>query len=117
MNPSDVLVGAVSAVAGSLGVLAGISNCDACYQTTKVQWLVQRFGRTRTRMLYVLGGLFFIVLGIAIASGFAVNRIVPSGEGRAWRPDRQRRLRTRVEPQSLAALAHLSSSDIWLVAV
>jgi hypothetical protein len=74
MNPADVFVGAVSAIAGSLGVAAGVGNWEACYQLTKIRWLVNRVGRERARLIYIGGGLFFIALGIAIACGFALHR-------------------------------------------
>jgi hypothetical protein len=89
MNVADLLVGAVSAIAGSLCVAAGMSNWDAWYRSSKVQWIVNRAGRTGARLMYIGGGIFFIWLGIAIACGFAICKPVKPnstrGESRAER--------------------------------
>jgi uncharacterized membrane protein YphA (DoxX/SURF4 family) len=74
MNFQDLFVGGVSTIVGSLGVAAGLGNWDKCYEFSKSQWLVKRIGRTGARLVYIIGGSFFIILGIAIACGFAVNK-------------------------------------------
>lgn len=74
MNSEDLFVGAVSTIFGCLGVAAGLANWDSCYQLAKIRWVVNKAGRTGARLVYIGVGTFFIVLGIAIACGFAVNR-------------------------------------------
>ena len=74
MNLEDLFVGAVSTIVGTLGVAAGVGNWDKCYEFSKSQWLVKRFGRQGARLIYIVGGSFFIILGIAIACGFALNK-------------------------------------------
>jgi hypothetical protein len=74
MNPADLFVGAVSTIVGILGIAAGVWNWEKCYQPAKVRWLVNTAGRTGARWLYIGGGSFFVVLGIAIACGFALPK-------------------------------------------
>ena len=74
MNPADLFVGAVSAIVGILGIAAGVCNWEGCYQPAKVRWLVNTAGRTGALLLYIVGGSFFVVLGIAIACGFAFHK-------------------------------------------
>ena len=57
MNPADVFVGAVSAIAGSLGMAAGVGNWEACYQLTKIRWLVNRVGRVSRAGAPPAGGI------------------------------------------------------------
>ena len=65
----DVIVGTVSTIIGAIGIAAGIGNWDACYELTKTRWLVSRVGRTRARVVFIVAGLLFVVLGIAIGLG------------------------------------------------
>jgi hypothetical protein len=74
MNLEDIFVGAVSTIVGSLGVAAGVGNWDKSFEFAKGQWLVKRLGRNGARLVYIIGGSFFIILGIAIAGGFALNK-------------------------------------------
>lgn len=87
MTLENLFVGAVSTVVGCLGVAAGIANWDNCFQSAKVQWIMNKSGRTGARVIFVCGGAFFIVLGIAIACGFDLNKYVgESATVRAARP-------------------------------
>lgn len=74
MNAEEVFVGGVSVALGVLAVLAAIGNWDCCFQLAKVRWLETFGGRRATRAVYALVGAALIVLGVAIALGFAPNK-------------------------------------------
>lgn len=74
MSPVDFFVGAVSATLGALGIAAGVLNWEQCYQAAKVRWLVNATGRTAARLLFIGVGSLFVILGIAIACGFAAHK-------------------------------------------
>jgi len=74
MTHADAFVGMVAIGLGSLGLAAAIRNWDGCYQNRKSRLFEQLGGRTAARLAYCLVGVGLIVLGFAIARGFAPNR-------------------------------------------
>lgn len=73
MQIQDVFVGLVAISAGLFLVGICLANADWYFQSWKTRWLDQRFGRSLTRVIVALLGIFLIILGFAIIQGYAPN--------------------------------------------
>ncbi len=74
MVAQDICVGLISTSLGLFSLVSAVSNWEWFFQLRKMRWLEDRLGRTRARVTAGLLGCGLIVLGIAIALGFAPNK-------------------------------------------
>ena len=74
MNPSDVFVGTLATLIGGLVFSSALMNWDWFFQLRKAKFLDDRWGRTRSRLLFAGIGIGLIGLGIAIACGWGPNK-------------------------------------------
>jgi hypothetical protein len=68
----DWFVGGVSIMIGSVLAIAAASNSAKFFEFAKPRLLAEAIGRGQARLFFVCIGLFFVVLGIAIVSGYRI---------------------------------------------
>ncbi len=73
MVGSDVFVGGVAMILGSVVVSAAVFNWEWYYQLNKPRWVEEKWGRGRARVIFALIGSALIVLGGIIAIGLMSN--------------------------------------------
>tara|TARA_B100002051_G_scaffold197236_1_gene187145 strand:- start:186 stop:416 length:231 start_codon:yes stop_codon:yes gene_type:complete len=69
----DLFVGGVATVLGVIVLVGAIGNYSWWFALRKARWLDTRLGRQASRVLFSLMGIMLILLGLAIAGGFAPN--------------------------------------------
>jgi hypothetical protein len=82
MIAQEIFVGAVSIVLGGVCIAAAIFNWPWTYEFQKARWIQRLCGRTGARIFFALLGVGLIVLGCAIALGFAPNASSRAAESR-----------------------------------
>ncbi|MBW3598074.1 MAG: hypothetical protein KY475_12450 [Planctomycetes bacterium] len=70
---ADYFVAAVSVILGLAMLLSSLFDWSRLFRLPKARWLEERSGRTAARLVIGTLGAALIVLGIAIAGGFAPN--------------------------------------------
>jgi hypothetical protein len=73
VNYEQLFVGGTAILLGALSIVAGASNRDVFFQSTKIKWIETLGGRPLARAIYALIGVSLVGLGVAIAMGFAPN--------------------------------------------
>ena len=70
LNSLDLLVGAISAILGTVLLYASVVGDQRARQITRLQRMLMRLGDSTARIVSALIGLAFIALGIAVAFGW-----------------------------------------------
>lgn len=79
MSNADLFVGAVSVLLGTAGLLAAVGNAKRVFAGPKLRRLEQVVGRVGARIVCGVASVALILLGIAIARGYAPNHASTGG--------------------------------------
>jgi hypothetical protein len=69
----DVFVGIVTCAAGLWFIISAVTDHPFLFSLQKIRWTESTFGRLGSRIFVATLGIAFIVLGIAICSGWRMR--------------------------------------------